>query len=152
MKLSKHIRRGLALTVGFLWMLSLDSCTIYKDPLLVKYDDVNQRRELEDILAKSKHAVAPAPVPSAAVVDPPKVRIEACSKFVLPPNGQIPRLTQKQIGDISTSVTPEQLKQARDVLVDELEKIYKYTSAEENALNITYVKHLKSCHRVTVEK
>lgn len=149
MKLSLHLRRGLCLTIGFLWMLSLDSCTIYKDPLLVKYDDLQQRRELEDLIAKSKTVTAPAIIPPV-VVEVPKIKIEACGRFALPPNGSIPRMTPDQIAYVSDTDPPD--KKAVNILVDELEKIYKYTSAEENALNAAYAKHLKSCHRVTVEK
>lgn len=150
MKQSPLPRRGLTLAVGFLWMLSLDSCTIYKDPLLVKYDDLAQRREVEDLLAKSKTINTPAPIASAPdPVATSKVKIEACARFVLPPNGTIPRLTQKQIEDIALAGPS---KDTTNTLVDELEKIYKYTSAEENALNTAYVKHLKTCRKVAVVK
>jgi hypothetical protein len=150
MKLSKPFCRGLALSIGFLWILSLGSCTVYRDPLLVKYDDVNQRREFEDMMAKSKAAAASAPAPTP---EPPKTAtITACSRFAMPALGTIPRLTAQQIDQIAMANTVSELRAANNLYLDELEKIYKYTAAEEKALTVANAAHQKTCRRVTVEK
>lgn len=150
----RRFYRGLFAVVGFLCIFSLDSCTVYKDPLLVKYDDLQQRREIEDMLAQHKAAQAPAVAPSKPTpVEPAEPvatrKIWACDKFVVPPVGAIPRLTPAQIGVVTTTTD---VKVSNPILVDELEKIYKYTSAYQKALQAAADKQAKSCRRVTVEK
>jgi hypothetical protein len=150
MKHTRRFHRGLLLVVGSLAILSFDSCTVYKDPLLVKYDDLEQRRQLEAVLANSHTPQPPAPAPSKPVEpDPPTKKILACDKFVMPTVGEIPRLTPQQIAVVTST---NDVKVSNTILVDELEKIYKYTSTYQKALEAAMTKHTRSCHRVTVEK
>lgn len=153
MKPTQPLYRGVLLIIGSLWTVSLGSCTIYKDPYLVKYDDTSQREEFEALIARKRIAAASAPTPApSAVVEPVKIRIDACGRFAMPAGGAIPRLTPKQIEDVATANDTKELKAAVGTLMDELERIYKYTHDEEIALAAANAKHLKTCRKVTVEK
>jgi len=150
--------------LGSLVLTALGSCAVYKDPVHLTYVDAGFHMGPEvgrDYTSNtettgtgngldSKRLAALAEMAGSAPAigdESQKTTVEVCDRFKPPAIGPIPRLSPKQIKDISVNAPGSQTQ-----LVDILEQLYKYARNEETLAAAAYSRYLKSCKTITVQK
>lgn len=142
-------------------MVCLSSCTVVKDPVSVSYVDINtgiragrdvdiklgndeKQKEIATRLSKAMELEPPTTAPSAPT---PTIKAEMCAKYIPPNLPPIPKMTAKQVEEISKS-TGEQYSEA---LLIQIERVYKYAKLAQDANAKALEQHKKSCRMVTVQ-
>lgn len=149
----------LRLTMGSFVMVCLMSCTVVKDPVSVSYVDINTgiraghdldikienpQTQRQDVAKRLADAMGIEPPQAAST---PSVKMELCERYKAPALPPIPKMTPKQMEELSRASGDAY----NEMLLVQIERVYKYAKAVEAEHAKAAALHKKSCRIVTVQ-